>query len=146
MHQTLRLNVDSAFLMTRALVPAFKAARYGKVVNVASLAAFGNFDHMGNAAYDAAKPAVIGLTHTLSRSLGRDGIRVNVVAPGSVYTERVQEAFSQEFLELQRAHSAARACRSARCRGAVRSFADRVGPDQRGSVAGHRRIALASPA
>jgi NAD(P)-dependent dehydrogenase (short-subunit alcohol dehydrogenase family) len=66
------------------------------------MAAFGNFDHMGNAAYDAAKAAVVGLAHTLSRSLGPDGIRVNVVAPGSIYTEKVQQVFSAEFLELQR--------------------------------------------
>jgi NAD(P)-dependent dehydrogenase (short-subunit alcohol dehydrogenase family) len=101
MRQTFRLNVDSAFLLTKALVPTFKARRYGKIVNVASLAAYGNFDHMGNAAYDAAKAAVIGLTRTLSRSLGSDGIRVNVVAPGSIYTERVREVFSQEFLDAQ---------------------------------------------
>jgi NAD(P)-dependent dehydrogenase (short-subunit alcohol dehydrogenase family) len=101
MRQTFRLNLDSAFLLTRALVPAFKKAGYGKIANVASLAAFGNFDHMGNAAYDAAKAAVIGLSRTLSRSLGPFGIRVNVVAPGSIYTERVREVFSQEFLELQ---------------------------------------------
>ena len=101
MRQTFRLNVDSAFLLTKAFVPAFKTRRYGKIVNVASLAAFGNFDHMGNAVYDAAKAAVIGLTRTLSRSLGSDGIRVNVVAPGSIYTERVREVFSQEFLDTQ---------------------------------------------
>jgi NAD(P)-dependent dehydrogenase (short-subunit alcohol dehydrogenase family) len=101
MRQTFRLNVDSAFLLSKAFVPAFKTRRYGKIVNVASLAAFGNFDHMGNAAYDAAKAAVIGLTRTLSRSLGSDGIRVNVVAPGSIYTERVREVFSQEFLDTQ---------------------------------------------
>jgi NAD(P)-dependent dehydrogenase (short-subunit alcohol dehydrogenase family) len=100
--QTLRLNVHSAFLMTRALLPHFREKHYGKVVNVASLAAFGNFEHMGNAGYDAAKAAVVGLTHTLSRSLGPDGIRVNVVAPGSIYTERVKQVFSAEFLELQR--------------------------------------------
>ncbi|MBU1359010.1 MAG: SDR family oxidoreductase [Gammaproteobacteria bacterium] len=100
--QTVRLNLDSAFFMTRALVPHFRSQRYGKVVNVASLAAFGNFDHMGNAGYDAAKAGVVGLTHTLSRSLGPDGIRINVVAPGSVYTDKVRQAFSPEFIELQR--------------------------------------------
>lgn len=100
--KTLRLNLHTAFLMTQALVPHFRQMRYGKVVNVASMAAFGNFDHMGNAAYDAAKAAVVGLAHTLSRSLGPDGIRVNVVAPGSIYTEKVQQVFSAEFLELQR--------------------------------------------
>ncbi|MBL0918547.1 MAG: SDR family oxidoreductase [Hydrogenophaga sp.] len=100
--QTVRLNLHSAFFMTRALVPHFRTHRYGKVVNVASLAAFGNFDHMGNAGYDAAKAAVVGLTHTLCRSLGPDGIRINVVAPGSVYTERVKASFSPEFIEMQR--------------------------------------------
>jgi NAD(P)-dependent dehydrogenase (short-subunit alcohol dehydrogenase family) len=100
--KTLRLNLQTSFLMTRALTPHFRGNRYGKVVNVASMAAFGNFDHMGNATYDAAKAAVIGLTQTLSRSLGPDGIRVNVVAPGSIYTEKVKEVFSAEFLELQR--------------------------------------------
>ena len=100
--QTYRLNVESAFLMTRAFVPHFREHRYGKVANVASLAAFGNFDAMGNAGYDAAKAAVIGLTQTLCRSLGPDGIRVNVVAPGSVFTERVKASFSEEFIEKQR--------------------------------------------
>jgi NAD(P)-dependent dehydrogenase (short-subunit alcohol dehydrogenase family) len=102
--QTYRLNLQGTFLMIRAFAPHFRQRRYGKVVNVASLAAFGNFDHMGNAAYDAAKAAVVGLglTHTLCRSLGPDGIRVNVVAPGSVFTERVKVAFSHEFNERQR--------------------------------------------
>jgi 7-alpha-hydroxysteroid dehydrogenase len=100
--RTYRLNLQTAFLMTRAFAPHFRERHYGKVVNVASLAAFGNFDSMGNAAYDAAKAAVIGLTQTLSRSLGPDGIRVNVVAPGSVFTERVQAAFSAEFVDRQR--------------------------------------------
>ncbi len=100
--QTVRLNLQSAFLMTRAFVPHFREQHYGKVVNVASLAAFGNFDSMGNAGYDAAKAGVIGLTHTLCRSLGPDGIRVNVVAPGSVFTERVQQSFSPEFIDMQR--------------------------------------------
>lgn len=100
--QTYRLNVESAFLMTGAFVPHFRERRYGKVVNVASLAAFGNFDGMGNTGYDAAKAAVVGMTQTLARSLGPSGIRVNVVAPGSVFTERVQASFSVEFVEMQK--------------------------------------------
>lgn len=101
--QSYRLNVQTAFAMIQALLPQFEAAGYGKVANVASLAAWGNFEMMGNAAYDAAKSAVIGLTRSLSRSLGPRGIRVNVVAPGSVYTEKVKEVFSQEFIDRQKA-------------------------------------------
>jgi len=104
-HQTFRLNVDTAFVMTKTAVSVFRKAGYGKVVNVASLAAFGNHWDMGNAAYDAAKAAVIGLTRTLSRSLGRDGIRLNVVAPGMVFTERVAASFGEEFVARQRART-----------------------------------------
>lgn len=100
--QTSRLNLETTFLMSRAFAAILAKNGYGKIVNVASLAAFGNFDHMGNAAYDAAKAGVIGLTQTLSRSLGPSGIRVNVVAPGTVFTERVQQAFSPAFIEAQR--------------------------------------------
>jgi len=102
LEQSYRLNLQTAFVMAKALLPHFEAEGYGKIANVASLAAWGNFDMMGNAAYDAAKAAVIGMTRSLSRSLGPRGIRVNVVAPGSVYTEKVREAFSDAFIETQR--------------------------------------------
>ncbi len=102
LEQSYRLNLQTAFVMSRALMEHFGERGYGKIANVASLAAWGNFDMMGNAAYDAAKAAVIGMTRSLSRSLGPRGIRVNVVAPGSVYTEKVREAFSDAFIETQR--------------------------------------------
>lgn len=101
LEQSYRLNLHTAFLMIKALLPLFEANGYAKVANVASLAAFGNFDLMGNAAYDAAKAGVIGLTRSLSRSLGPRGVRVNVVAPGSVYTEKVREVFNQDFIDRQ---------------------------------------------
>ena len=86
LEQSYRLNLHTAFLMIKALLPLFEANGYAKVANVASLAAFGNFDLMGNAAYDAAKAGVI---------------RVNVVAPGSVYTDKVREVFNQDFIDRQ---------------------------------------------
>lgn len=109
LEQSYRLNLQTAFVMTQAFVPLFEARKYGKVANVASLAAFGNFDMMGNPAYDAAKSAVIGMTRTLSRSLGPRGIRVNVVAPGSVLTEKVRENVSQDFIDKQIARTPLRA-------------------------------------
>eukprot|EP00752_Nemacystus_decipiens_P000319 g319.t1 len=100
LEQSYRLNLQTAFVMTKAMTPIFEAQGYGKVVNVASLAAFGNFDMMGNPAYDAAKSAVIGATRTLSRSLGPRGIRVNAVAPGSVLTDRVRESVESAPMTL----------------------------------------------
>ena len=86
------------------IVPFEQLARQYPPDEYAMFAAIG-FSRLNRAraeVYDAAKAAVIGLTHTLSRSLGPDGIRVNVVAPGSIYTEKVREVFNTEFLELQR--------------------------------------------
>ncbi len=96
------LNVDSAFLMSKAAVPHFKRQQYGKIVNVASLAAFANRPELGNVAYNPAKKAVIGLAETLSLLLGRDGIRVNTIAPGLVMSNRARttldEAYNQRHL------------------------------------------------
>lgn len=94
-----RLNVESVFLTSKATYPHFRDQHYGKIVNVSSVAAFANRPDLGNAAYDPAKAAVIGLTHSLSRSLGKDGIRVNAIAPGLVMGERVAEAMGQDWID-----------------------------------------------
>jgi 7-alpha-hydroxysteroid dehydrogenase len=91
------LNVESAFLVSKAAAAHFKKKRYGKIVNVASLAAFANRPELGNAAYNPAKKAVIGLAETLSLLLGRDGIRVNTIAPGLVISDRVRDVLNEDY-------------------------------------------------
>ena len=79
-----RVNVDGAFRLMRALLPAMLTAGRGSVVNVASEAAL-----RGNAAgvaYTASKHAVVGLTRSAAFMYGPRGIRVNAVAPGGVAT------------------------------------------------------------
>ncbi|CAN5647982.1 3-oxoacyl-ACP reductase FabG [soil metagenome] len=90
-NQMFALNVNSAFLMCRALEKHFVAQGYGKIVNVASLAAFANRLELGNAAYNSAKAAVVALTQTLSMQMGRQGVRANCIAPGLVLSDRVQQ-------------------------------------------------------
>ncbi|PPJ25580.1 SDR family NAD(P)-dependent oxidoreductase [Nocardia nova] len=89
--QMYALNVNSAFLMCRTLEKHFTAQGYGKIVNVASLAAFANRLELGNAAYNSAKAAVIALTQSISMQAGRQGIRANCIAPGLVLSDRVQQ-------------------------------------------------------
>jgi 3-oxoacyl-[acyl-carrier protein] reductase len=63
------------------------ANNYGRIINTSSVVAlYGNF---GQTNYVASKAALIGMTKTLSRELGRKGITVNAVAPGFIATEMV---------------------------------------------------------
>jgi len=98
-HRMFALNVDSAFLMSKAAAPHFQRKKYGKIVNVASLAAFANRPELGNVAYNPAKKAVIGLAETLSVLLGPDGIRVNTIAPGLVMSDRARDVLGDAFRE-----------------------------------------------
>jgi NAD(P)-dependent dehydrogenase (short-subunit alcohol dehydrogenase family) len=93
------LNVNSAFLMCRALEAHFFEQQYGKIVNVASLAAFANRLELGNAAYNSAKAAVIGLTQSISVQMGRQGVRANCIAPGLVLSDRVRQWIDDGYLQ-----------------------------------------------
>lgn len=97
--RTFALNVDTAFLMSKHAEPHFESKGYGKIVNVASLAAFANRHELGDTAYNPAKAAVVGLTQTLSLLLGKKGIRVNAIAPGLVMSDKVQETFGKGYVD-----------------------------------------------
>lgn len=78
------VNLRSVFLLCRAVLPHMRAARWGRIVNLSSIAALGA---LGEANYAAAKAGVQGLTKTLAIELGRHGITANAVAPGFVVTD-----------------------------------------------------------
>lgn len=81
------VNVESMFLASRHAIPAMiKTAGGGAIVNVASISAL---RPRGLTAYSVSKGAVIALTRAMAVDHGRDGIRVNCVAPGPVYTPMV---------------------------------------------------------
>ena len=104
--RTFEVNVDSAFLMSKHAEPHFVKKGYGKIVNVASLAAFANRPDLGDTAYNPAKAAVVALTQTLSILLGRSGIRVNAVAPGLVFSPKVAENFGGAYVERHLGYTA----------------------------------------
>jgi 3-oxoacyl-[acyl-carrier protein] reductase len=98
-HAILAVNLTGAFLMAQAVIPAMKAARYGRIVTISSGAGIG-VSLTGIQAYAAAKAGEIGLTRQLAHELGPFGITVNSVAPGFVRsnptTERQWEAYGPE--------------------------------------------------
>jgi 3-oxoacyl-[acyl-carrier protein] reductase len=86
MHQ---VNVHGVIHTTRAVMQSMRAQRYGRIVNVASIAAIGTA-LSGNAFYAASKAEVVILTRRFALELGQYGITVNAVAPGFVRTDMTQ--------------------------------------------------------
>jgi NAD(P)-dependent dehydrogenase (short-subunit alcohol dehydrogenase family) len=83
--RVLAVDLTGVFLCCQALVPAMRERRYGRIVNVASIA--GKEGSPGIAAYSAAKAGVIGLSKALARELIGSGVMVNNVAPVMADTE-----------------------------------------------------------
>lgn len=73
----------SAFLCSRAVLPAMIASHRGSIVNVASINAF-RFG--GHDSYSAGKAAMLSLTRTMAGRYGKNGIRVNAIIPGTIVT------------------------------------------------------------
>jgi NAD(P)-dependent dehydrogenase (short-subunit alcohol dehydrogenase family) len=84
--RVMQVNVDSMFLMSKHAIPAMRRAGGGAIVNVSSISAL---RPRGLTTYSVSKGAVIALSRAMAVDHGRDGIRVNCVAPGPVYTPMV---------------------------------------------------------
>jgi NAD(P)-dependent dehydrogenase (short-subunit alcohol dehydrogenase family) len=80
----LGLNVRAAMILVQAFAPAMREAKFGRIVSMSSRAVLGK---TSRTVYATAKAGLIGMTRTLALELARDGITVNVVAPGPVATE-----------------------------------------------------------
>lgn len=84
LYQAYDINVRVAVQLTQAFVPAMKARREGRIVNITSRVAYGAANR---SSYAAAKSALEACTHTWAIELAPFGITVNAVAPGPVETE-----------------------------------------------------------
>lgn len=88
----LRVNLTGAFLCCRAALPDMLAQRWGRIVNVASIAARTGLRY--SSAYSASKHGLLGLTRSLALEVARQGITVNAVCPGWTATEMLDTAVS----------------------------------------------------
>ena len=80
------VNVRAMYLVSRAAVPAMRAAGGGAIVNTSSVSAFRGSVGRPSHAYAASKGAVLALTRAMAASYGRDRIRVNAICPGTIRT------------------------------------------------------------
>jgi 3-oxoacyl-[acyl-carrier protein] reductase len=98
-HAVVDANLTSAFHCTRAVVPAMKERRWGRIVNIASAAGL-TVSKTGIQAYTSAKAGQMGFTRQMAHELGPFGITVNCIAPGFIRsnpaTERQWEGYGEE--------------------------------------------------
>ena len=89
----LDVNLKGTYLCTRAVLPAMKAAGWGRVVNISSSAGR-SVSTLGGPHYTTAKAAVLGFTRAVAKEMAPFGITLNAVCPGLVNTEMVSEVIT----------------------------------------------------
>ena len=92
--RVMRVNVGSAWICARAVIPLMRAAGGGAIVNLSSIT--GIVGAPGMAAYSTSKGAIITLTRTLALELAEEGIRVNCICPASIDTPMLQASFDRQ--------------------------------------------------
>jgi 3-oxoacyl-[acyl-carrier protein] reductase len=83
--QVLKVNLTGPFLCARAVLPAMRRAKWGRIINIASGAVrLGRPNYLH---YIATKSALMGMSLSMARELGPDNITVNAILPGATFTE-----------------------------------------------------------
>ena len=85
--EILEVNLKSMFLVSQAVLPAMRKHRWGRIINLSSVAA--QLGGIIGPHYAASKAGCIGLTHSYANLLAREGITVNAIAPALIETEMI---------------------------------------------------------
>ena len=99
-----RVNVESAVICTKILLPGMKSRGFGRIVNITSITFSGGWENLSP--YVASKGTLIGLARTWAREFGRYGITVNCVAPGAFPTDAEKihpdlESYTERIISSQ---------------------------------------------
>ena len=99
-HRVQSINVDAAFLLAQAFLPAMRAARWGRVINMSSYAAKSGGLTAGTA-YSVSKSAIVGLTFSIARETAGEGVTANAIAPAYVMSPMVSEQLTDAQRQAQ---------------------------------------------
>jgi 3-oxoacyl-[acyl-carrier protein] reductase len=95
--RVLRVNLTGPFLCARAVLPAMRRAQWGRIINVASGAVrLGRPNYLH---YIATKAALAGMSLSMAREVGKEGITVNAILPGATFTEIERKTVTPEQKE-----------------------------------------------
>ena len=86
--EILNVNLKSVFLVTQRVLPAMRAAKFGRIINVSSVAA--QLGGVVGPHYAASKAGMIGITHSYASLLAKEGITANAIAPALIDTDMVK--------------------------------------------------------
>jgi 3-oxoacyl-[acyl-carrier protein] reductase len=92
--RVMAINVNGVFYVCRAVIPHMRAHRYGRIVNIASIA--GKEGNPNMISYSGSKAAVIGMTKSLGKEVATEGICVNAVSPAVVRTKILEQLTEQQ--------------------------------------------------
>lgn len=96
--ETIRINLTSVFLFTKAVIPLMKQNKFGRIINITSTA--GQRGEQFHSHYASSKGGVISFTKSLAAELGEFNITVNSVAPGWVISDMTKNVFlDKKYLE-----------------------------------------------
>ncbi|MDY0404496.1 SDR family oxidoreductase [Virgibacillus sp. 179-BFC.A HS] len=93
---TMKVNLYAIFYITRAALKHMQAG--SSIINTASVVAFDGNDQLID--YSATKGAIVAFTRSLAKNLVKDGIRVNAIAPGRIWTPLIPSSFSADQVTL----------------------------------------------
>ncbi|HYG18751.1 MAG TPA: SDR family oxidoreductase, partial [Ohtaekwangia sp.] len=93
-HRTFEVNMFSFFYFTQAALK--KMSRDGSIINTTSVTAYRGSEHLID--YSSTKGAIVSFTRSLAKNLAKDGIRVNAVAPGPIWTPLITESFDKAHI------------------------------------------------
>jgi 3-oxoacyl-[acyl-carrier protein] reductase len=85
--ELIAVNLKSCFLVTQSVLPAMRSRKWGRIINLSSVAA--QVGGVVGPHYAASKAGILGLTHFYAQHLSREGITVNAIAPALIETEMV---------------------------------------------------------
>ena len=100
-NKVIGINLTGVFLMAKAMLPLMRGHGWGRIINFGSGSMFGGVAEQVH--YVAAKAGVLGFSRSLARVVGKDGITVNLIAPGLTLTPAVAKHLPAEMIKSQAA-------------------------------------------